>query len=49
MALLPAETLDVDDRHAADALRGKRVLDGVELEYPNDRFDFFHGVLSSKR
>ena len=45
VALLAAETADLGDGHAHDALLGQRVLDVVELEMPDDRFHLLHQQL----
>ena len=43
VSLLAAEAADLGDRHALDALVGQGVLDVLDLEMPDDRFDLFHG------
>jgi hypothetical protein len=44
MALLAAETADLGNRHTRDAPFGQGVLDVLELEVPDDRFNFLHGT-----
>ena len=41
VALLAAETTDFGDRHAGDPCVRERLLDVVELEVPDNGFDFF--------
>src|SRR5207244_614294 len=42
VTLLPAETLDLADRHAGDADLVQRILHLIELERLDDRLDLFH-------
>src|SRR5262245_5974224 len=42
VALLPPEPAHLGHRHADDADAGERLLDVVQLERLDDRFDFFH-------
>ena len=39
---LPAKTLDLGDGHSLDAQFVERLLDFIQLERFDDRFDFFH-------
>src|SRR6202000_3294311 len=48
MAFLAAETLHFRDGHAFRADLGQRVLNFLQLEWFNDRFDFLHIGLGSE-
>jgi hypothetical protein len=49
MTFLSAEPFYFRNRHACDPRRGEPLLNLIELERLNDRFDLFHGIpLSNK-